>query len=179
MRDLSCLEAKGGDFLLFTALGKVNCIYDLPLDALAAKGYHLILADLDNTLVPYGQAVPDQKLMAWKKEIEAHHMQLFVLSNSRSKTRAVTFCQAFDVPFLAHAGKPNAAGFHAAMKQMSCTAEETVMLGDQIFTDILGASRAGVSSILVEPIRLAGNPGRYLRYAAELPFRSRIGRLEL
>ena len=45
------------------------------------------------------------------------------------------------------------------------------MVGDQIFTDTLGANNAGVVPLLVEPIRLAGNPGRYLRYAVETPFR--------
>jgi|GEM_PF-5749195 len=45
------------------------------------------------------------------------------------------------------------------------------MLGDQIFTDIWGANRAGIDSILFKPIRLAGNPGRYVRYGVELPFR--------
>ena len=49
------------------------------------------------------------------------------------------------------------------------------MVGDQIFTDTLGANRAGVVPLLVEPIRLAGNPGRYIRYAVETPFRA-LGR---
>lgn len=57
------------------------------------------------------------------------------------------------------------------MKRMGCTPEQTVMVGDQIFTDTLGANNAGVTPLLVEPIRLAGNPGRYLRYAVETPFR--------
>ena len=54
---------------------------------------------------------------------------------------------------------------------MGARPEETVMVGDQIFTDTLGANNAGVIPLLVEPIRLAGNPGRYIRYAAETPFR--------
>ena len=45
-------------------------------------------------------------------------------------------------------------------------------MGDQIFTDILGGNNAGVTTLLVEPIRLAGNPGRYVRYAVEWPFRA-------
>ena len=57
------------------------------------------------------------------------------------------------------------------MERMGRRPEETVMVGDQIFTDTLGANNAGVVPLLVEPIRLAGNPGRYLRYAAETPFR--------
>ena len=59
---------------------------------------------------------------------------------------------------------------------MGCTPGETVMVGDQIFTDTLGANNAGAVPLLVEPIRLAGNPGRYLRYAAEWPFRLLSGR---
>ena len=51
-------------------------------------------------------------------------------------------------------------------------AGQTAMVGDQIFTDILGARRMGILALLVEPIRLAGNPGRYLRYAVEWPFRA-------
>ena len=51
------------------------------------------------------------------------------------------------------------------------TPEQTAIVGDQIFTDILGGNRAGVTTLLVQPIRLAGNPGRYLRYWVETPFR--------
>ena len=55
---------------------------------------------------------------------------------------------------------------------MGCTRAQTAIVGDLIFTDILGGSNAGVETLLVEPIRLAGNPGRYLRYAVEWPFRT-------
>ena len=57
------------------------------------------------------------------------------------------------------------------MERMGAKPHETVMVGDQIFTDILGANNAGVTPLLVRPIRLAGNPGRYVRYAVETPFR--------
>ena len=57
------------------------------------------------------------------------------------------------------------------MEQTGVTVQQTALVGDQIFTDVLGGNRAGVTTILVKPIRLAGNPGRYVRYAAELPFR--------
>ena len=61
--------------------------------------------------------------------------------------------------------------FEQAMARMGRTAGQTAMVGDQIFTDILGARRMGLLALLVEPIRLSGNPGRYIRYAAETPFR--------
>jgi len=154
------------------ATGSLERIEQLPLAALRERGKTLILADLDNTLAAYGQAEPDEALMDWKAAVEAAGLRLFVLSNSRSKTRAPIFCQALGVPFIAHAGKPRPGSYHRALEQMGATAAETVMLGDQIFTDIWGASRAGIDSILFKPIRLAGNPGRYVRYGVELPFRA-------
>lgn len=139
--------------------------------ALAAQGVRLVLADLDNTLVPYREVEPAPELTAWKGELEAEGIQLFLLSNSRRPGRPQAFAERMGIPFLGRAGKPRRAGYLEAMKRMGCTPAETVMVGDQIFTDTLGASRAGVTPLLVEPIRLAGNPGRYLRYAVETPFR--------
>ena len=74
--------------------------------------------------------------------------------------------------------KPKTPCFVKAMGRMGVTREQTAIVGDQVFTDVLGGNRAGVSAILVEPIRLAGNPGRYLRYAVEVPFRLLSGKGE-
>ena len=109
--------------------------------------------------------------MAWKQALEDQGIQLFLLSNSRKPGRAQSFAQRLGIPYQGHSGKPRRAGYLRAMERMGRRPEETVMVGDQIFTDTLGANNAGVVPLLVEPIRLAGNPGRYLRYAAETPFR--------
>ena len=139
--------------------------------ALAAKGIKLVLADLDNTLVPYKVPEPNEQVVAWKNALEAQGIQLFILSNSRKPGRAQRFAEALGVPFQGHSGKPKKKGYLKAMERMGATPHETVMVGDQIFTDILGANNAGVTPLLVRPIRLAGNPGRYVRYAVETPFR--------
>ena len=139
--------------------------------ALHAKGIKLVLADLDNTLVPYKALTPSQEVISWKQALEETGISLYLLSNSRKPGRAQQFAQTLGIPFQGHSGKPKKAGYLQAMERMGCRPEETVMVGDQIFTDILGANRAGVIPLLVKPIRLAGNPGRYLRYAAETPFR--------
>ena len=150
-------------------------IYDLSGPALAAEGVTLLLADLDNTLVPYGVPLPTDEVRAWKEGLKAAGVTLFVLSNNRHADRPRVFCEALGIPFLGHAGKPKAGGFLRAMEQMGVSRAQTAIVGDQIFTDILGGNRAGVTTILVKPIRLAGNPGRYVRYAAELPFRALSG----
>ena len=139
--------------------------------ALAEKGVKLVLADLDNTLVPYKATEPPPELEAWKQALEAEGIILYLLSNSRKPGRAQAFAQKLGIPFQGHSGKPRKAGYLRAMERMGCTPEQTVMVGDQIFTDTLGANNAGVTPLLVQPIQLAGNPGRYIRYAVETPFR--------
>ena len=139
--------------------------------ALAARGIRLVLADLDNTLVPYKVTRPPDKIVAWKEELKANGIELFLLSNSRKPGRAQKFAEQLGIPCQGHSGKPKKAGYLRTMERMGCTPGETVMMGDQIFTDTLGANNAGVTPLLVQPIRLAGNPGRYIRYAVETPFR--------
>lgn len=147
-------------------------VSDIDPKQLAASGIRLLLADLDNTLVPYGVLEPAQCVKDWRRDLTAAGITLFLLSNSRKPGRPEAFAQKLDIPWIGHAGKPKAGGFYRAMERMGCTPEETAIVGDQIFTDILGGKNAGVTTLLVEPIRLAGNPGRYVRYAVEWPFRA-------
>lgn len=160
----------------FRARYTYHNIYEITGTALEQRGVRLLLADLDNTLAPYGVPLPDERLKAWRDELAAHGVTLFILSNNRHESRPRIFAQGLDVPFIGHAGKPKTPSFDAAMEQLGVTREQTAIVGDQIFTDVLGGNRAGVATILVEPIRLAGNPGRYLRYAAEWPFRLLSGK---
>ena len=146
-------------------------IFDIDPAALARRGITLLLADLDNTLAPYGVPEPAEAVRAWTRALEEARVTLFILSNNRHPQRPERFAHALGVPFLGHAGKPKPGGFLRAMERMGRTPAQTAIVGDQIFTDILGGRNAGVFTLLVEPIRLAGNPGRYLRYAVEWPFR--------
>jgi len=137
---------------------------------LAAHGIHLLLSDLDNTLVPYGVHEPDDRVRAWAEGLRQNGIDLFVLSNSRKPDRTRRFSEALGVPFLGHSGKPRRASFFKAMESMGAVPESTAIVGDQIFTDIWGGNNAGVTTILVYPIRF-GNPFRALRFAIETPFR--------
>jgi hypothetical protein len=150
---------------------RFDSIHTIDLNRLKARGITLLLADLDNTLVPYTVQTPTPEIRAWKEKLEQAGITLFILSNSRKPGRAQRFADCLGIPYQGHSGKPKRAGYLRAMERMGCSRGETVMVGDQIFTDTLGANRAGVVPLLVLPIRLAGNPGRYLRYAVETPFR--------
>lgn len=146
-------------------------IYDLFPDVLRDAGVRLVLADLDNTLTPYEEALPSPELRRWKEELAQNDITLFVVSNSRKSRRCPDFCQALGIPYVRHAGKPGTKGFREALVQVGIPASQAIMVGDQIFTDIWGGNRAGITTVLVKPMAWGKNPGRILRYAAETPFR--------
>ena len=137
---------------------------------LRSKGIRLVLADLDNTLTRYRQLEPDPALRVWLDELRQVEITLFVVSNSRRPHRAQQFCANLGVPYISHAGKPHAAAFHQAMEQCGCTAAETIMIGDQIFTDIWGGHNAGIRAVYIRPIAL-NTIFRKIRYGIEAPFR--------
>lgn len=149
---------------------RCESIFALDPTALHARGIRLLLLDLDNTLIPYGQKLPDERLHTWISTLRTAGIEPFVLSNSRKPTRVQTFSEALGVSHLRRAGKPRRAGFHAALARMERSREQSAMVGDQIFTDILGANRAGIFSILVQPLR-QDTIFRRLRFWIETPFR--------
>ena len=151
--------------------GVYPSVTDISPAALAEKGIKLVLADLDNTLTPYEAPLPSPELRRWKEALEAAGITLFVVSNSRKSRRCPDFCEALGIPYVRHAGKPGTKGFQEALEQTGVSPAQAVMVGDQIFTDILGGNRAGITTVLVHPIAWGRNPGRLLRYAAETPFR--------
>ena len=148
-----------------------DSIYVLTPSALAAHGIRLVLADLDNTLTSYEDSMPCAQLKTWKADLEANGITLFVVSNSRKSHRCPDFCTALGIGCIRHAGKPGIDGFLRALMETGHTADQALMVGDQIFTDIYGANRAGVQSVLVKPIAIGKNPFRAVRYAIESPFR--------
>lgn len=156
---------------LFIPDSTVSSIYDLDPDILPFLGFRLVLADLDNTLAPYEEALPSPALRRWKERLDANGILLYVISNNRKSSRCPDFCAALDIPCVRHAGKPSRKGFLQALAQTGIPAENALMVGDQIFTDIWGANRAKIFSVLVKPVTWGKNPLRILRYVAETPFR--------
>lgn len=149
----------------------IDSIYDLEPRKLRSQGIRLVLCDLDNTLAPYEESLPSPALRAWKEALEKEGVTLFVVSNSRKSRRCPDFCEALGIPYVRHAGKPSRKGFREALAAAGVSAEETLMVGDQIFTDVWGANRAGVASVLTKPLAWGRNPLRRVRYAIETPFR--------
>ena len=135
-----------------------------------------LLLDIDGTLMETRDAMPARPVLDWLEEMKSAGVALYILSNNRHRDRVQAFAQAVDLPWQNLAGKPGKRGFCLAAERLGLPPGKLALVGDQIFTDTLGANRAGVTPLLIQPIRLAGNPGRYIRYAAETPFRLLGGR---
>ena len=130
-----------------------DSIYTIDIQRLKARGITLLLADLDNTLVPYSVKTPTEEVKAWRDRLQAEGITLFILSNSRKPGRAQRFAEGLEVPYQGHSGKPKAKGFYSAMERM-------------------GVNNAGVTTLMVKPIEF-GTVFRLLRYGIETPFRTR------
>mgnify|MGYP002233255191 FL=1 len=120
------------------------------MTAFMRMDYRGVIFDIDNTLVPHGAPADERAcaLFAHLKELGYHCM---LLSNNK-EPRVKMFNDAVQVSYIYKAGKPNPANYRKAMEQMGTDEKNTLFVGDQIFTDVYGANRTGIRTILVKPI---------------------------
>lgn len=116
------------------------------------KGFRGVLFDIDNTLVPHG-ADRDERATKILDELQKLGYRVGLISNNDAK-RIRRFLKNLHLPFVAKAGKPRRNGFEALIQHLGLSKHQVLFVGDQLFTDIWGANRAGLYSILVQPIDL-------------------------
>ena len=145
-----------------------NQITDLTSVYLSGCGIRLLMMDFDNTIVPYTTDVPADDILRWLADMKTSEIQLCIVSNSK-RNRVKDFAYRYDIPCITHAGKPGTKGIRKCLQCFHVEPEHAALVGDQIFTDTLGANCAGVTSILVRAI---DNHNFWLkaRHVAELPF---------
>lgn len=138
---------------------------------LRTRGIKLLLTDLDFTLAPKSVKDPDDAVRAWLFALKEAGITVMILSNNRNPLRVRRYCATLDIDFLGHAEKPSRIGYRRAMKRCGVSAGETAMLGDKLLTDCLGAHRAGVAALMVEPKGGAVGPWQKVLYALQEPFK--------
>ena len=119
---------------------------------LSALGVKAVLADIDNTLAPYEQAEPDERIKGWIASLAAAGIGIAFVSNNNWE-RVEQFNRTLGVPAYAKSGKPFKKNLVKAMNDLGGTLETTVMLGDQLLTDALAGHNLGVKCLIVPPIR--------------------------
>lgn len=140
-------------------------------DFLCARGVRLLLTDLDFTLAPKSVKEPDDTVRVWLSALKQAGITVMILSNNRNPLRVRRYCETLGIDFLGHAEKPSRIGYRRAMKRCGVSAGETAMLGDKLLTDTLGARRAGVLALMVEPKGGAVGPWQKVLHALQEPFK--------
>lgn len=125
-------------------------VIDIDFPAFFKKGFRLILLDLDNTLSAHGSHLPDDFARQAIRLIREAGLTPALVSNAK-KERALSFARALDIPVVPLAGKPFACKIRALILRLGHTQQETLLIGDQIFTDVLAARNAGIYAVLVLP----------------------------
>jgi HAD superfamily phosphatase (TIGR01668 family) len=124
--------------------------YSIEYEQLYSKGYRGIIFDVDNTLVEHGAPVNGQASELFAK-LHAMGYDTCIISNN-SEERVKPLADKVNSKYVSKAGKPSPKNYHRAMELMNTAQDTTFFVGDQIFTDIWGANRAGITSMLVRPI---------------------------
>jgi hypothetical protein len=128
----------------------VDSTYGIDFEKFYESGYRGIIFDIDNTLVPHGFPADDRAIALFKR-LKSIGYKTTMLSNNK-EPRVKMFCDVVDSPYIYKAGKPNPNNYRKAMEDMNTDSGNTLFIGDQIFTDVWGANKAGIYSILVKPI---------------------------
>lgn len=128
----------------------VASTYVIPFEKLYEEGYRGLIFDIDNTLVMHGAPADDRakKLFARLKNIG---FDCCLLSNNQ-EPRVKMFNEEIGVHYICDAHKPSTANYEKAMEIMGTNKDNTIFIGDQLFTDVWGAKRTGIRNILVKPI---------------------------
>lgn len=128
----------------------LDSTYDIDFEGLYAQGYRGLIFDIDNTLVPHGVKA-DERAKALFARLKKIGFRCCLLSNNK-EARVKMFNEDVQVNYIYDAHKPSVKNYQRAMKILNTDKSNTIFVGDQVFTDIYGANRTGLRTILVKPI---------------------------
>lgn len=133
----------------------VATLRDVDPGALQNLGVRAVLLDLDNTLVSWRGSELEPEMEEWVRKALAHQLKICIVSNTWRKSRIHAIAERLGIPYILRAGKPRRGSLRRAMETLSASPSETAVIGDQIFTDVMGGNRIGAYTILCAPM-----PGR-------------------
>ncbi len=133
----------------------IHCdkITDISLKLLKTFEVKVILLDVDNTIASYRSKSPVDGSLEWLNTVKNAGYMVYIVSNNFEK-RVSAIAKKFDLPYISFALKPLTLGFLRIKNKLKLKSNQCLVVGDQIFTDILGANLAGMKSVLLTPIEL-------------------------
>ncbi len=126
-------------------------IYELDISGIKSRGIEAVIFDIDNTLVTYDDAVAPERTIKFFERLREAGLKTYIVSNNNEK-RVKKFSESLGVPYYAAALKPFKKYLKKACRDMSAAPNRTLLVGDQLFTDIYGGRRMGMPTLLVKPV---------------------------
>ena len=152
-----------------------HSIHDVDIDFFKKNNISAVLFDIDNTLEPYATELPSKKTVELFAELRDNGIAVAVISNNH-EPRVKTFCSSLDVPFSFESGKPSSKKILGVLEELKVDRENTILVGDQLFTDVWGANNSGINSIFVDRINSDESFFIRLKRVIEIPFVKAIKR---
>lgn len=126
-------------------------VEEITIEFLQKNKIKALILDVDNTLIDYQEHL-SKGVENWAKQLKGQGIKLYILSNTNKKEKVEKVANTLQIPYACFAKKPLKSGFLKVKKELKEKSENIAVVGDQIFTDIIGGNRCKMFSILVDPI---------------------------
>lgn len=128
-----------------------NRVEEITIEFLQKNKLKALILDIDNTLIDYHKIL-SESVIQWAKELKGQGIRLYIVSNTNKKEKVQMVANTLQIPYIYFAKKPLKFGFLKVQRELKELPEKIGVVGDQIFTDVLGGNRCKMFTILVEPI---------------------------
>lgn len=144
-------------------------VEDIPFKFLLENNIKGLIFDMDNTLIDFSGRLLSKNLSAFFENLRFLNISAIIVTNSNSKKRVTKIAEILNVKFIFSAKKPNIKAFKKAQKILGIKKENIAIIGDNVFTDIIGGKNFGIKTILINPISLIEIPIGFLINPWEIP----------
>ena len=129
----------------------LNKVQDITIEFLMKNNIKALILDVDNTLIDYYKNLSDE-VIQWANEMKCQGIKLYILSNTNKKEKVEMVAKKLEIPYKLFAKKPSRKGFKQIQNELNFESKNIGVVGDQIFTDVIGGNRSKMFTILVDPV---------------------------
>ena len=126
-------------------------VTEITINFLQKNKINALILDVDNTLIDYNKNL-SQEIIDWAEDLKENKIKLYILSNTNKKEKVENVAKKLEIEYEYFAKKPSKKGFIKVQKKLNLKAENIAVVGDQIFTDVIGGNRCIMFTILVDPV---------------------------
>ena len=142
---------KERSIMIFQPKAYLKSVNDITIQFLNKNKIKALILDVDNTLIDYYKQLSEDKI-SWANELQGQGVKLYILSNTNQKDKVQNVAKTLNIPYRLFARKPSKRGFMGIQKELNIKPENIGVVGDQIFTDVVGGNRCKMFTILVDPV---------------------------